>query len=140
LEKAGGQSDLILIHDAARPFVSADLIKRCIETAIIRDAVVPGLPVRDTIKAVAQDHWVERTLTRDSLWEIQTPQVFKRELIVAAHENAERARIDVSDDAVAVEQYGKPVFVVEGERTNFKITVPEDLWLAELLLREGRVS
>jgi len=140
LEKAGGQSDLILIHDAARPFVSADLINRCIETAMIRDAVVPGLPVRDTIKAVAHDHWVERTLARDSLWEIQTPQVFRRELIVAAHENAERAGVDLSDDALAVEQYGKRVFIVEGERMNFKITVAEDLWLAELLLRAGRVS
>jgi 2-C-methyl-D-erythritol 4-phosphate cytidylyltransferase len=74
------------------------------------------------------------------LWEIQTPQVFRRELIVAAHENAERAGVDLSDDALAVEQYGKRVFIVEGERMNFKITVAEDLWLAELLLRAGRVS
>ena len=139
LEKAG-ESDLILIHDAARPFVSVELIVRCIEAAMRHDAAVPGLPAHDTIKVVTQDHWVERTLERDSLWEIQTPQVFRRELIVAAHENAARAGLDVSDDALAVERYGKPVFVVQGERLNFKITVPEDVWLAELLLREGRVS
>jgi 2-C-methyl-D-erythritol 4-phosphate cytidylyltransferase len=103
------------------------------------DAAVPGLPARDTIKMV-KDHWIEKTLERDSLWEIQTPQVFRRELIVAAHENAARAGLELSDDALAVERFGKPVFVVEGERLNFKITVPEDVWLAELLLREGRVS
>jgi 2-C-methyl-D-erythritol 4-phosphate cytidylyltransferase len=102
--------------------------------------VVPGLPARDTIKLVTQDHWVERTLERDSLWEIQTPQVFRRELIVAAHAHAASAGLEVSDDALAVERYGKRVFVVQGERLNFKITVPEDVWLAELLLREGRVS
>ena len=137
LEKAG-ESDLILIHDAARPFVSAQLITRCIETAMRHDAAVPGLPARDTIKMV-KDHWIEKTLERDSLWEIQTPQVFRRELIVAAHENAARAGLELSDDALAVERFGKPVFVVEGERLNFKITVPEDVWLAEVLLREGRV-
>lgn len=140
LERAGADSDLILIHDAARPFVSAELIVRCIEAAIRHGAAVPGLPAHDTIKVVAQDRWVERTLERASLWEIQTPQVFRRELIVAAHENAANAGLDVSDDALAVERYGKPVFVVEGERLNFKITVAEDLWLAEVLLREGRIS
>ena len=140
LEQTGSENDLVLIHDAARPFVSAELIGRCIETAIRRDAVVPGLPARDTIKLVTQDHWVERTLERDSLWEIQTPQVFRRELIVAAHAHAASAGLEVSDDALAVERYGKRVFVVQGERLNFKITVPEDVWLAELLLREGRVS
>jgi len=139
LEKAG-ESDLILIHDAARPFVSVELIVRCIEAAMRHDAAVPGLPAHDTIKVVTQDHWVERTLERDSLWEILTPQVFRRELIVAAHANAVSAGLEVSDDALAVERYGKPVFVVQGERLNFKITVPEDVWLAELLLREGRVS
>jgi 2-C-methyl-D-erythritol 4-phosphate cytidylyltransferase len=138
LEKAG-ESDLILIHDAARPFVSTQLIIRCIEAAMRHDAVVPGLPARDTIKVV-KNHWIERTLERDSLWEIQTPQVFRRELIVAAHEDAAKTGLQVSDDALAVERFGKPVFVVEGERLNFKITVPEDVWLAELLLREGRVS
>jgi 2-C-methyl-D-erythritol 4-phosphate cytidylyltransferase len=97
------------------------------------------LPARDTIKVI-RDRRIERTLERDSLWEIQTPQVFSRELIIAAHEDAERAGLDLSDDALAVERYGQPVFVVEGERMNFKITVPEDVWLAELLLREGRVS
>lgn len=140
LERAGADSDLILIHDAARPFVSAELIVRCIEAAIRHGAAVPGLPAHNTIKVVAQDRWVERTLERASLWEIQTPQVFRRELIVAAHENAANAGLDVSDDALAVERYGKPVFVVEGERLNFKITVAEDLWLAEVLLREGRIS
>ena len=139
LEKAGADTDIILIHDAARPFASVELIGRCVDAAISRGAAVPGLPAHDTIKMVSEDHWVQTTLKRDSLWEIQTPQVFRRDLIVAAHEQAAREGLELTDDALAVERYGKPVFVVEGERTNLKITVPEDVWLAELLIREGRV-
>src|SRR4029078_2785184 len=93
LEQAGSENDLILIHDAARPFVSAELIIRCIETAMRRDAAVPGLPAHDTIKVVTQDHWVERTLERDSLWEIQTPQVFRREAVFADHAMRGRVRV-----------------------------------------------
>ena len=98
-----------------------------------------GLPVRDTIKAVSPEHWIQGTPERSALWEIQTPQVFKRELIVAAHERAAREGAQVTDDATVVERLGTPVYVLEGERTNFKITVPEDLWLAETLIREGRL-
>ena len=68
LEKAGADTDIILIHDAARPFASVELIQRCVEAAIIRGAAVPGLPVRDTIKMVSEDCWVQTTLKRDSLW------------------------------------------------------------------------
>ncbi len=105
-----------------------------------KQAVVVGLPVRDTIKAVSPEHWVQATRERSTLWEIQTPQAFERNLIVAAHEQAERDGAEVTDDAMVVERTGAPVYVLEGERTNFKITVPEDLWLAEMLIREGRVS
>jgi 2-C-methyl-D-erythritol 4-phosphate cytidylyltransferase len=140
LEKTSPHSDLILIHDAARPFASTELIDRCIEAAALRGAAVPGLPARDTIKIVTEDHWIQTTLARESLREIQTPQVFSRELIIYAHEAAERDGIDLTDDAMAVERCGNPVFVVPGERMNFKITLPEDVWLAELLVREGRVS
>ncbi len=65
--------------------------------------------------------------------------MFRRELIVAAHEKAARDGVEVTDDAMVVERMGEPVFVIEGERLNFKITVPDDVWLAELLIREGRV-
>jgi len=139
LEKVSSDTDIVIIHDGARPFVSTDLIDRCVEAAAIKGAVVPGLPARDTIKEVSNDRWIQSTPERGKLWEIQTPQVFKCELIVAAHERAERDGAEVTDDAMVVERIGKPVFVLDGERMNFKITVPEDVWLAETLIREGRV-
>ena len=139
LERVGSDTEVVIIHDGARPFVSTGLIDRCVEAAAEKHAVVVGLPVRDTIKAVSQEHWVQATRERSALWEIQTPQVFERKLIVTAHERAARDGAQVTDDAMVVERIGAPVYVLEGERTNFKITVPEDLWLAEMLIREGRV-
>ena len=135
----GSDCDIVVIHDGARPFVSASLIDRSIEAAAEKDAVVVGLPVRDTIKRVSAEGWVQSTAERSGLWEIQTPQTFKRELIVAAHERAELEGVQVTDDAMVVERCGVPVWVLEGERTNIKITVPEDVSLAEMLVREGRV-
>lgn len=139
LEKITPDADLVVIHDGARPFASTELIDRCIDAAAIHGAAVPGLPARDTIKVVSEEHWIENTPDRNTLWEIQTPQVFQRELIVAAHEQAAKEDAELTDDAMVVERFGKPVFVVQGERTNIKITVPEDLWFAETLIRQGRV-
>lgn len=140
LGRVGAQADIVVIHDGARPFVSPGLIDRCVDAAAEKQAVVVGLPVRDTIKVVAPDGWIQSTPERSALWEIQTPQVFERELIVSAHQWAEREGVEVTDDATIVERSGTPVYVLEGERTNFKITQAEDVWLAETLLREGRVS
>ena len=139
LEKVGAETDIVILHDGARPFVSAGLIDRSVEAAAQKGAVVVGLPARDTIKVVGGDRLIQTTPDRSSLWEIQTPQVFQRELIVAAHEQAERDGVEVMDDAMVVERFGRPVYVLEGERTNFKITLPEDIWLAEMMIREGRV-
>jgi len=98
------------------------------------------MPVRDTIKRVGADGYVQSTPERAGLWEIQTPQIFQRNLIVAAHDWAARQGIEATDDAMVVERMGKPVFAVEGERNNFKITVPEDLMLAEAMIRAGVVA
>jgi len=119
--------------------VSPALIDRCVASAAQKGAVVVGVPVRDTIKVVADNGLIRSTPERRSLWEIQTPQVFQKELIVAAHQQAERDQIEVTDDAMVVERLGAPVYVIEGERTNLKITLPEDIWLAEMMIREGRV-
>lgn len=140
LERVGADTDIVIIHDGARPFVSAALIDRCVKAAADKGAVVIGLPVRDTIKVVAPEGLIQSTPERGNLWEIQTPQVFRRELIVAAHERAEREGARVTDDAMVVERTGAPVYVLEGERNNFKITLPEDIWLAEILIREGKVA
>jgi len=130
----------VMIHDGARPFVSSALIDRCIQAAVVKGAAVVGIPVRDTIKRVGADGCVQSTPERAGLWEIQTPQIFQRDLIVAAHDWAAREGIEATDDAMVVERMGKPVFAVDGERNNFKITVPEDLQLAEAMIRAGIVA
>ena len=139
LEKLGLDCEIVAIHDGARPFISAALIDRCVDEASRHGAAVIGVPVRDTIKVVSADHWVKATPARDTLWEIQTPQAFRKELIVEAHNWGRRQAIEATDDAMLVELMGQPVFLLEGERTNIKITIPEDVLLAEALLREGRV-
>jgi 2-C-methyl-D-erythritol 4-phosphate cytidylyltransferase len=139
LEKAGAETDIIAIHDGARPFVSSALIDRCVEAARDKGAVAVGLPARDTINIVAADRWIETTPPRDSLWEIQTPQVFQREIIADAYAWAARENVEATDDAMLVEKKGGRVFLLDGERTNFKITLPDDVWLAETLIRQGRI-
>jgi len=138
IEKLDSDCEIVVIHDAARPFVSASLIDRCVDKARQVGAVVVGVPVKDTIKVVSEEQWVQATPTRSTLWEIQTPQAFRKELIVEAHDRAVRQAIDATDDATLVEQLGKPVLVLRGETSNIKITTPEDILLAEALLREGR--
>jgi 2-C-methyl-D-erythritol 4-phosphate cytidylyltransferase len=139
LAKVDPNTDIVVIHDGARPFVTPRLIDRCVEAARNQGAVVVGVPVRDTIKVVAGDRRVQTTPARSSLWEIQTPQVFRREWIIEAHERAAQQAFEATDDAMLVERTGKSVFVLDGETTNIKITTSEDVWLAEALLREGRI-
>jgi 2-C-methyl-D-erythritol 4-phosphate cytidylyltransferase len=139
LEKLATDTDIVIIHDGARPFVSAVLIDRSVNAAVEKGAVVVGLPARDTIKVVGADRRIQTTPERSSLWEVQTPQVFQRQLIVAAHEQAARDGIEATDDAMVVERFGHPVFIVDGERTNIKITLPEDIWFAEAMIRDGLV-
>ena len=132
--------EVVVIHDGVRPFVSPRLIDRCIEAAFKEGAVVTGLPVRDTIKVISADRQVKETPPRDSLWEIQTPQVFRTEIIREAFRRAAGDGAEATDDAMLVERLGKRVAVLEGESTNIKITTPEDLLFAEALLRAGLVS
>ncbi len=139
LEKLDSDCEIVAIHDGARPFVSFSLIDHCVDEAYRVGAVVIGVPARDTIKVVSEQHWVQTTLARNTLWEIQTPQVFRKEVITEAHDWGLRQAIEATDDAMLVEGIGKPVFLLEGERTNIKITMPEDIVLAEALLRDGRV-
>jgi 2-C-methyl-D-erythritol 4-phosphate cytidylyltransferase len=140
LEQLEPDCEIVVIHDGARPFVSSLLIDRCVEEAHRKGAVVVGMPVKDTIKVVSPEHWVQATPVRNTLWEIQTPQVFRKEIIVEAHQRGMQEGIEGTDDAMLVERIGQAVFLLEGERTNIKITVPEDILLAEALVRDGRVS
>ena len=139
LEKLEPDCEIVAIHDAARPFVSPALIDRCVDETYRTGAVVIGVSAKDTIKVVSPDHWVQDTPARSTLWAIQTPQVFRKEIILEAHDWGMREAIDATDDAMLVERIGRPVFLLEGEATNIKITVPEDILLAEALIRDRRV-
>jgi 2-C-methyl-D-erythritol 4-phosphate cytidylyltransferase len=140
LQGVAADSDIVVIHDGARPFVPPRLIDLCVTEAHKKAAVVVGLPARDTIKIVSKTREVQATPDRGSLWEIQTPQAFHRQLIVRAHDWAAEKGLYGTDDASLVEWLGKPVYVLDGKRTNIKITVPDDLLIAETLVRQGRIA
>jgi 2-C-methyl-D-erythritol 4-phosphate cytidylyltransferase len=132
--------DLVVIHDGARPLVRPGLIDRCIEVAWKEGAAVAGLPARDTIKMITDDGRVCKTVPRDSFWLVQTPQAFRREVIIRAYEAAAKESLEVTDDAALVERIGEPVVFVQGDPTNIKVTVPEDLSIAEALMHEKLVN
>lgn len=125
----------VLIHDGARPFVTPELIKRVLDALDRHPGALPAVPVRDTLKRVADDI-ITQTVDRTGLWQAQTPQGFRYGDIVAAHEAAERTgRNDFTDDASIAEWQGLSVAVVEGAVSNSKVTNAEDLLLAEQLLQ-----
>lgn len=125
----------VLIHDAARPFVSAELIARALDAAREKGAAVPGLAVIDTIKKVAEDARIVATPERSTLRAVQTPQAFRFDLILAAHRAVrEDGCRELTDDAAVAEWAGHCVFVFPGEATNIKLTTAEDFMRAEAKL------
>jgi len=131
----GAPDDLILVHDGARPLVTAAVISRCLEAARQHGNAVTALPVVDTLKAVDDAQTVQRTVNREGLWAVQTPQVFSVSALYDAHTQARDAGWLGTDEASLVEMFGEaPVHLVPGDPANFKITRPEDLALAEAVL------
>lgn len=138
LEALRDGCDLVLIHDGARPVIDVALVERIISETRAHGAVVPGLPVRETIKEVDASGKVLRTLDRGRLWSIQTPQGFVYQVILRAHKKAfEEGWPDLTDDAALAERAGIHVKVVEGIEKNIKITRPGDLGLAGFYLGQG---
>jgi 2-C-methyl-D-erythritol 4-phosphate cytidylyltransferase len=125
--------DWVLIHDGVRPFVAEEQVMACWKQAQIDGAAVLAVPVKDTIKIVNADGYIESTPNRRSLWAIQTPQAFRLSQIIAAHERAVADDFIGTDDAMLLERMGGTVAVVEGSYDNIKITTPEDLVWAEYL-------
>lgn len=128
-------TDIVLIHDGARPFVSKKTIKDGIDKALKYGAAAPGVMPKDTIKVKNEHSFSKETLKRDELVAIQTPQVFNYSMIMECHEKVKKDNLIVTDDTMVVEHYGNKVYLYEGEYTNIKITTPEDLIMAEYLLR-----
>ena len=134
--RAAGDAEVVVVHDAARPLVDADLVERCVAALDGGvDAVIAAAPVTDTMKE-ASDGIVVRTLERERLWAVQTPQVFRRAALEAALDAPDDVLASATDDAGLVEARGGVVRVVESSPRNLKVTTATDLALAELLLRE----
>jgi 2-C-methyl-D-erythritol 4-phosphate cytidylyltransferase len=129
--------DIVLIHDAARPMVTASILDAVIEAAAEHGAAVPVLPVGDTVKRLSADRFVVSTVPRQDLALAQTPQGFRAEVLLRAYAQAARDGFRGTDDASVVEHYGGRVVAVEGSSRNIKVTVPGDLAIAAALLRFG---
>jgi 2-C-methyl-D-erythritol 4-phosphate cytidylyltransferase len=127
----------VVIHDGARPCLRPELLEAGLNEARHSGAAVPALPVTDTIKVVSPDSFVVETAFRQRLWTVQTPQVFRCDIIHEAYRNADR---DVTDDATLVENLGYKVKVYPGSDTNIKVTTPEDLLIAEAFLKNEEIG
>ncbi len=125
----------VLIHDAARPFIDAGMITRVIRGAKKTGCAIAAVKPKATIKSSRWVNLVKETLDRDSLWEVQTPQVFEKELILKAYKKYAKAK--VTDDAALAERSGRDVVIIQGSYRNIKITTPEDLLICGLIAKRG---
>jgi 2-C-methyl-D-erythritol 4-phosphate cytidylyltransferase len=129
---------IVLIHDGARPFITREIIHEVVQKANDNGAATVAVPVKDTIKKVNHEV-VEETLERSGLWAVQTPQAFRLSIVKTAHQKAEEMGFLGTDDASLVEYIGQSVHIVQGSYFNIKITTPEDLILAEAIIKsEGK--
>lgn len=129
-------NSIVIIHDGARPFVNDNIIKQCINEAEKNGACIVGVPVKDTIKVIDEEGYIINTPNRSNLYNVQTPQVFKLDIIKEAYDKyMNDTSIKVTDDSMVVEKYSNiKVKIIEGDYTNIKITTPEDLIFANTLI------
>jgi 2-C-methyl-D-erythritol 4-phosphate cytidylyltransferase len=133
--------DGVLVHDAVRPFIDQLIVRRVIHCAGQTGAAVVAMPIHDTVKRVNLCGIIQETLKREELWQIQTPQAFRYDWLVEAHQQAQQHEWEVTDDAALIERVGYPVSVVEGSCFNIKVTTPDDLAVGEAILTiRGRRS
>ena len=133
LELTSTETEMVIVHDAARPFATPGMFAAALAAAERVGAAIAATPLADTLKRVGDDRMIVATVARANLWQAQTPQAFRRDLLISAHERAALDRIVATDDADLVERLGASVAVVDGSPLNFKITTAEDLRLANLL-------
>ncbi|MDE0186071.1 MAG: 2-C-methyl-D-erythritol 4-phosphate cytidylyltransferase [Candidatus Poribacteria bacterium] len=124
-------TDFVIVHDGVRPFVTDDLINSCLEAVDEWGAAVAAVPVHDTIKVVDAGGFIVDTPNRSKFWAVQTPQGFRREVLMGAHQQAQEKGLVATDDAALVEQLGCRVKLITGSHRNLKITTAEDLLIAE---------
>lgn len=128
------KAEYILIHDGARPFITLDLVNRVLDAAQLHGAATAGMPLKFTVKQHGGDHFVMNTPDRTTLWEIQTPQVVRRDWLEEGFAKINAENITITDDVSIAEHLGHPVKLVEGSYHNIKITTPEDVLIAHQLL------
>ena len=135
LEAFAAEEDWVLVHDAARPCVTQDCLQLLVNTAIQENcSAILAIPVRDTLKYVAHANTIAKTVSRDHLWQAQTPQISRLGILKHAIEKALQDGMTITDEASALEYVGEPVKVVQGRSDNIKITYADDLELARLIL------
>ncbi|KAG2301679.1 hypothetical protein Bca4012_059922 [Brassica carinata] len=134
LQEIDVNAELVCIHDSARPLVETEDVEKVLKDGWAVGAAVLGVPAKATIKEVNSDSLVVKTLDRKTLWEMQTPQVIKPELLKRGFELVKREGLEVTDDVSIVEYLKHPVYVTQGSYTNIKVTTPDDLLLAERIL------
>jgi len=128
-------TQLVLIHDGARPLVTQKLVMEVLLASNETGAAIVAVPVKETIKIGNKEGFVLETPDRTNLWAVQTPQVFKRDIIEEAYRQAEQAAVVATDDAGLVERIGVKVRLIMGDYNNLKVTTPEDLVVAETIIR-----
>ena len=131
------QTEIVLVHDGVRPFLSHQMIQESVDAAREYGAAITAIPVNDTIKKVDDSGLVSKTVDREGLWRVQTPQVFRYELLEEAFKKANSEKFYGTDEGTLIEHLGKPVKVVEGSEQNIKITRPEDLRLSEIFISKA---
>ena len=139
LQSIPSDTDIVMVHDCARPFVTEEMIERSLEAAKKWGAATVAMPVNNTIKEADDQGFVVSTLDRQRLWSIQTPQTFRYDLLLQAHLYARDNNIHVTDDASLIEKLGKnKVKLVMGTSENIKITTPSDLVIAKAILESRK--
>lgn len=139
LKELPKDTETVAIHDGARPLITPQVIDESVQWAVKHGAAVAGMPVKDTIKEAEPGGRVRRTLRRESLWQVQTPQTFRYSLIIEAHKKAAADDYVATDDSALAEYLGSPVYMIPGGYDNIKITTPEDIDIAWRILigRQG---
>ena len=137
LQQVCGTIEWVTVHDAARPFITSSMIENLFIRGKDVGAASLAMPVKNTLKEVQSDNCVSRTLNRSQIWEIQTPQLLKKEILEAGFAYARTHQISVTDDVALAELIGHPVHLVPGSYQNIKITTPEDWAFAEWYIRNS---
>ena len=137
LEALDRDTDIVVIHDGARPLVEENIIQNSIEKAQKYGAAIAAIPIKDTVKKSDNNFYISKTLNREEIWRAQTPQTFKYDIILPAYHQAYKDKYLATDDAAIVEKYGHKVKLIIGPEENIKITTPFDLIVAEVFLKKG---